>query len=263
MLATVKIIPFAVPRDVLARGARGHRRRAADPRRAARGDGRPGSSSPGCRRPSRRSSTRAARRCGSVIEALGSRLGEAEVVDHAVGGGGARRRASSSAVGPQSHPHVRRLGDRRPRRCHTGGARRGRRRGGPSRHAGRSRQSADAGQARRCRRSSAFRPAPARPRSTASTGCWRACSPASMSRRQDIMDMGAGGLLMEIASRPAPREGSRESRRRRRSPPSFSPPACPTRMGSNKLLEDVRGKADDPHDGRGGAHSRELRRSSW
>ncbi|MFL5258861.1 MAG: NTP transferase domain-containing protein [Hyphomicrobiales bacterium] len=60
---------------------------------------------------------------------------------------------------------------------------------------------------------------------------------------QDIMDMGAGGLLMEIESRPSPREGKRAM-------PQKAPEIAAivlaagrsSRMGSNKLLADIGGK---------------------
>ena len=60
---------------------------------------------------------------------------------------------------------------------------------------------------RRHRRSSARRAARARPRRTASTGCCSACSPACRSAAPTSRRMGVGGLLMEIASRPQPRLG--------------------------------------------------------
>jgi molybdenum cofactor cytidylyltransferase len=55
------------------------------------------------------------------------------------------------------------------------------------------------------------------------------------------MDMGAGGLLMEIPSRPAPREGSGAV-----NAPQIAAivlaAGLSSRMGSNKLLKEVRGK---------------------
>ena len=57
---------------------------------------------------------------------------------------------------------------------------------------------------------------------------------------QDIMDMGAGGLLKEIPSRPTPREG-------REAKPQTAPKIAgiilaagqSTRMGANKLLATI------------------------
>jgi molybdenum cofactor cytidylyltransferase len=60
---------------------------------------------------------------------------------------------------------------------------------------------------------------------------------------RDIMDMGVGGLLMEIPTRPTPRESGDEK-------PKLAPQIAAvvlaagrsTRMGSNKLLKSMRGK---------------------
>ena len=102
---------------------------------------------------------------------------------------------------------LRRLGDHRSARRHSGRDRSDRRPGRSFRHAGRSRQSA------------ADRRAWALPiigapglralaaRKMASTGCCSACWPICRSGAADIMGMGVGGLLMEIASRPQPRLG--------------------------------------------------------
>jgi len=60
---------------------------------------------------------------------------------------------------------------------------------------------------------------------------------------QDIMDMGAGGLLKEIPSRPTPREG--EDAKPQRAPKIAGvllAAGKSTRMGSNKLLTPVSGK---------------------
>jgi molybdenum cofactor cytidylyltransferase len=60
---------------------------------------------------------------------------------------------------------------------------------------------------------------------------------------QDIMDMGVGGLLMEIPTRPTPREMSEE--KPKRSPQIAAVVLAAgrsTRMGSNKLLKPLRGK---------------------
>ena len=60
---------------------------------------------------------------------------------------------------------------------------------------------------------------------------------------QDIMDMGAGGLLKEIPSRPEPREGGRpKSQMAPRIAAIVLAAGRSTRMGSNKLLADFRGK---------------------
>jgi molybdenum cofactor cytidylyltransferase len=60
---------------------------------------------------------------------------------------------------------------------------------------------------------------------------------------QDIMDMGAGGLLKEIASRPTPREGAGvKAQRAPRIAGILLAAGESTRMGSNKLLSPVSGK---------------------
>jgi molybdenum cofactor cytidylyltransferase len=60
---------------------------------------------------------------------------------------------------------------------------------------------------------------------------------------QDIMDMGAGGLLKEIPSRPEPREGTKpKSQMAPRIAAVVLAAGRSTRMGSNKLLADFRGK---------------------
>ena len=60
---------------------------------------------------------------------------------------------------------------------------------------------------------------------------------------EDIMDMGSGGLLMEIPSRPAPREGKTAKQKAR---PEIAAVVLAagrsTRMGSNKLLKEIKGK---------------------
>lgn len=61
---------------------------------------------------------------------------------------------------------------------------------------------------------------------------------------QDIMDMGAGGLLKEIPSRPAPREGEEAKPQRATKIAGLLLAAGKsTRMGSNKLLASISGKA--------------------
>ncbi len=59
----------------------------------------------------------------------------------------------------------------------------------------------------------------------------------------DIMDMGAGGLLAEISSRPAPREFIPTVHRASRIYGIVLAAGKSSRMGSNKLLADVGGKA--------------------
>jgi molybdenum cofactor cytidylyltransferase len=56
------------------------------------------------------------------------------------------------------------------------------------------------------------------------------------------MDMGAGGLLKEIPSRPSPREGGAEVQKAPVIAAVVLAAGTSTRMGSNKLLADFRGK---------------------
>ena len=58
----------------------------------------------------------------------------------------------------------------------------------------------------------------------------------------DIMDMGAGGLLAEISSRPLPREGRPEPQRAPKIAAIVLAAGKSSRMGSNKLLADFGGK---------------------
>jgi molybdenum cofactor cytidylyltransferase len=58
---------------------------------------------------------------------------------------------------------------------------------------------------------------------------------------QDIMDMGAGGLLMEIPSRPTPREATRAHKTPQIAAIVLAA-GLSSRMGSNKLLKEVKGK---------------------
>jgi molybdenum cofactor cytidylyltransferase len=58
----------------------------------------------------------------------------------------------------------------------------------------------------------------------------------------DIMDMGAGGLLAEISSRPSPREAMPATQRAPKISAVVLAAGKSTRMGSNKLLADVGGK---------------------
>jgi molybdenum cofactor cytidylyltransferase len=60
--------------------------------------------------------------------------------------------------------------------------------------------------------------------------------------REDIMDMGAGGLLAEIPTRPAPREGKPKVQRAPRVAAVVLAAGQSSRMGSNKLLADVGGQ---------------------
>ena len=59
---------------------------------------------------------------------------------------------------------------------------------------------------------------------------------------RDIMDMGAGGLLAEISSRPSPRERSPLPQRALRIAAIVLAAGKSSRMGSNKLLADLGGK---------------------
>jgi molybdenum cofactor cytidylyltransferase len=62
-------------------------------------------------------------------------------------------------------------------------------------------------------------------------------------RAEDIMDMGVGGLLMEIPTRPAPRERTVENPKLAvRIAAVVLAAGRSTRMGSNKLLKSVQGK---------------------
>jgi molybdenum cofactor cytidylyltransferase len=57
----------------------------------------------------------------------------------------------------------------------------------------------------------------------------------------DIMDMGAGGLLAEIPSRPSPREGKPEANLAPKITAIVLAAGLSSRMGSNKLLADLNG----------------------
>jgi molybdenum cofactor cytidylyltransferase len=59
----------------------------------------------------------------------------------------------------------------------------------------------------------------------------------------DIMDMGAGGLLAEIPTRPSPRDGKPKPQRAPRVAAVVLAAGQSARMGSNKLLADVNGQA--------------------
>lgn len=59
---------------------------------------------------------------------------------------------------------------------------------------------------------------------------------------EDIMDMGAGGLLAEIPTRPSPREGRPKPQRAPRVTAIVLAAGKSSRMGSNKLLADVNGE---------------------
>ena len=58
----------------------------------------------------------------------------------------------------------------------------------------------------------------------------------------DVMDMGAGGLLAEIPTRPAPREGRPNLQRSPRVAGIVLAAGRSTRMGANKMLADFRGE---------------------
>lgn len=59
---------------------------------------------------------------------------------------------------------------------------------------------------------------------------------------EDIMDMGAGGLLAEIPTRPTPRDGKPKTQRAPRVAAIVLAAGQSSRMGSNKLLADVNGQ---------------------
>ena len=59
---------------------------------------------------------------------------------------------------------------------------------------------------------------------------------------QDIMDMGAGGLLAEIPTRPSPREGKPQVQRAPRVSAIVLAAGHSSRMGTNKLLADIDGQ---------------------
>jgi molybdenum cofactor cytidylyltransferase len=59
--------------------------------------------------------------------------------------------------------------------------------------------------------------------------------------REDIMDMGAGGLLAEIPSRPTPREGTPDVQRAPRLAVLVLAAGQSRRMGENKLIADLHG----------------------
>ncbi len=60
--------------------------------------------------------------------------------------------------------------------------------------------------------------------------------------REDIMDMGAGGLLAEIPTRPSPREGKSTVQRAPRVVAIVLAAGQSTRMGANKMLADFHGE---------------------
>lgn len=60
--------------------------------------------------------------------------------------------------------------------------------------------------------------------------------------REDIMDMGAGGLLAEIPTRPSPREAKPKPQRAPRVYAIVLAAGKSSRMGANKLLADVNGE---------------------
>ena len=69
----------------------------------------------------------------------------------------------------------------------------------------------------------------------------RLCAGLKVSR-EDIMAMGAGGLLAEITSRPQPREGGSIAPHRPRIAAVVLAAGQSTRMGANKLLADLHGR---------------------
>lgn len=60
--------------------------------------------------------------------------------------------------------------------------------------------------------------------------------------REDIMDMGAGGLLAEIPTRPSPREGKPKPQRAPRVAAIVLAAGQSSRFGANKLLADIGGQ---------------------
>lgn len=69
----------------------------------------------------------------------------------------------------------------------------------------------------------------------------RLCAGLEVSR-EDVMAMGAGGLLAEITSRPQPREAAGTGPKRPRIAAVILAAGQSTRMGSNKLLADLHGR---------------------
>ena len=136
---------------------------------------------------------------------------------------------------------VRRLRDRRPARRDPGGGRGDRRRDRAFRHAGRSRQS----DADRRARGQPVLGAPGCARSPKENGFdWvlmRLLAGLPVSRA-DITGMGVGGLLMEIVTRPQPR-GEPAPEKGRRIAAIVLAAGRSTRMGGiNKLLAEIGGK---------------------
>ncbi len=86
------------------------------------------------------------------------------------------------------------------------------------------------------RRSSARRAAPAARRRTASTGCSTASLPGWRSAQPTSPPWGVGGLLMEIPTRPLPRESTRADARLDVHVVLCSPPASSRMGGPNKLM---------------------------
>jgi molybdenum cofactor cytidylyltransferase len=70
----------------------------------------------------------------------------------------------------------------------------------------------------------------------------RVCADVPVTKR-DIMQMGAGGLLMEIASRPQPRAGAQPAIKAPRIAAIVLAAGQARRMGANKLLAEVGGQA--------------------
>ena len=128
-------------------------------------------------------------------------------------------------AGAELADRIRRFRHRRPSRRHPGGARGHRRHGRAFRHAGRSRQSDDD---RRRRTAVPVIGAPGCARSPKENGFdWvlmRLLAGLPVPR-EDITGLGVGGLLMEIVTRPQPRDEPVHPSGTHTSPPSCSAPA--------------------------------------
>ena len=80
------------------------------------------------------------------------------------------------------------------------------------------------------------------PRKTGSTGSWRGCWQESRSRAQDITGFGVGGLLMEIVTRPQPRDESRRRTGAGSRPSCSQRGAPPAWAGPTSCIADIKGR---------------------